>query len=261
MRIDRKLKTTFDKVSRLYELVRVGYPEKLVDDIIKFSQLPKGSKLLDIGCGSGKATILLAERDFEITGIDIGKNLIGIAKLKSKKLKNIKFILGSFENTEFPNNYFDIIISAQAWHWIDPSQGYRKIHRLLKHGGSLAFFWYFPLSGESHVLKKLGEVFDKYNPHRRKTGYTSRLIPFSIEVREKLISSGLFKNVNRRVYYKQGIVTAKRFIEIALTYGWIQSLQKEKRERLINELSEILRGQKPFSMPYKYILLQAKKKD
>ncbi|MBI4163200.1 MAG: hypothetical protein HY513_05955 [Candidatus Aenigmarchaeota archaeon] len=60
MRINRKLKTNFEKVSRAYNRTRLTYPDKLVKDIIKISKLKAGAKILDIGCGTGQMTKLFA---------------------------------------------------------------------------------------------------------------------------------------------------------------------------------------------------------
>ena len=116
MRINRNLKTTFNKVSKLYESARPDYPKAISSDIIKFSKLKKGDKILDVGCGSGQFTKFFI-KNFNTTGIDIGKNFISSAKNKH----SAKFICTSFENSKFPEKFFDLIISAQAWHWIEPS--------------------------------------------------------------------------------------------------------------------------------------------
>ncbi|MBU0460499.1 MAG: class I SAM-dependent methyltransferase, partial [Nanoarchaeota archaeon] len=89
MKVNRKLKTTFGNVSRIYEKSRVTYPEKLIEDIISFAKESKDAKILDVGCGSGQATSAFSKRGFSVLGVDVSRKLIDIAKKKCPKAKFI----------------------------------------------------------------------------------------------------------------------------------------------------------------------------
>ncbi len=52
-----QLRTTFDRVALLYERARPGYPEKLFDDVVSLSGIPPNGWILEIGCGTGQATV------------------------------------------------------------------------------------------------------------------------------------------------------------------------------------------------------------
>ena len=56
-----KLKTTFNTASTLYEEIRPGYPEKLIEDVLDISGIENNSRILEVGCGTGKATRPFAE--------------------------------------------------------------------------------------------------------------------------------------------------------------------------------------------------------
>jgi len=140
MDIDRTIRTTFSNISKLYDKARISYPRKLIKDIIDFAKIKKEDRVLDVGCGTGQATILFSEKGFNVTGLDIGKGMIQLCKKKFSKFVNVSFKQGTFEEAEFPNK-FNLIISAMAWHWIDPEIREIKACQLLKENGSLALFW------------------------------------------------------------------------------------------------------------------------
>ncbi len=56
------LRATFDRAALLYDEARPGYPEALFDDVVSLSRLPPGGRILEIGCGTGQATLPFACR-------------------------------------------------------------------------------------------------------------------------------------------------------------------------------------------------------
>jgi len=81
--------------------------EKLVDLILAKINPPPVSKVIDLACGYGRHSISFAERGFDVTGIDISKTLIEIAKADSfSKNLNIDFINQDLSTLEISNKYF-----------------------------------------------------------------------------------------------------------------------------------------------------------
>src|ERR1700693_3852716 len=62
----RQLRTTFDEDALLYDQARQGYPEALFNDIVALSDIPSHGRILEIGCGTGQATVPLARRGYRI---------------------------------------------------------------------------------------------------------------------------------------------------------------------------------------------------
>ncbi|WP_228282645.1 class I SAM-dependent methyltransferase [Rubrobacter tropicus] len=57
-----RLRSTFDRAALLYDEVRPGYPEGLFEEVVSLSGVPSGGRILEIGCGTGQATLPLARR-------------------------------------------------------------------------------------------------------------------------------------------------------------------------------------------------------
>ena len=64
----------------LYDEVRPGYPEELFDDVVSLSGIPAGGRILEIGCGTGQATVPFARRGYRILCVELGENLAAVAR-------------------------------------------------------------------------------------------------------------------------------------------------------------------------------------
>src|SRR5256885_12225749 len=73
------LRATFDQAAELYDRARPGYPRELFDDFAELGQLRPGDRVLEIGPGTGQATVPMAERGFHITAIELGPSLAAVA--------------------------------------------------------------------------------------------------------------------------------------------------------------------------------------
>jgi ubiquinone/menaquinone biosynthesis C-methylase UbiE len=126
----------FDGVAGLYDATRQGYPGEIVDAIRTAAGVGPGSAVLEIGCGTGQLTRQLAGRGFSLTAIDIGPAMAEAAR------RNVTDPMARFEVSAFEDypggGPFDLIVSATAFHWVDPEVGLPKTARLLRPGGWLA---------------------------------------------------------------------------------------------------------------------------
>jgi ubiquinone/menaquinone biosynthesis C-methylase UbiE len=80
---ERPLGEVFDSVAEDYDLVRRGYPAVLVDAAILRGGLKSGSRVFEVGCGTGKLTELLAARTLNVDAVDSGPRMIEQAKRRS----------------------------------------------------------------------------------------------------------------------------------------------------------------------------------
>jgi SAM-dependent methyltransferase len=135
------LRGTFDGAALLYDEVRPGYPDALVADVIALSGVPPGGRLLEIGCGTGQATLAFARRGYRVLCVELGESLAAVAQRNLAAWPGVRVITGAFEGWPVEEGAFDLALSATAFHWLDPAVSYPKIHRALTPAGSLAVFW------------------------------------------------------------------------------------------------------------------------
>lgn len=131
-----ELRRLFDGVAGLYEATRQGYPAEIVDAVCALAGIGPGAEVIEIGCGTGQLTRDLASRAYNLTAIDISPAMIDAAR-SSVTDATTRFQVCSFEDFT-GNGPVDLIVSATAFHWVDPAIGLAKAARLLRPGGWLA---------------------------------------------------------------------------------------------------------------------------
>lgn len=134
-------RASFNEAASLYDGARPDYPEALFDDMVALSGIPAGGAVLEIGSGTGKATLPLARRGFSLLGIELGEQMAAIARERLAAYPQARIEVGAFEEQILPDESFDLAVSASAWHWIDPAIGYRKVAQALRPSGFLALLW------------------------------------------------------------------------------------------------------------------------
>lgn len=100
-----------------------------------------GDIILDAGCGSGRNMHWFLQNDFDIYGLDTNEEAISTLKSSYPHLPTGKLTISPLEETVFPDNYFDHIISSAVLHFADSTAGFNKMMgemvRVLKPGGIL----------------------------------------------------------------------------------------------------------------------------
>lgn len=113
--MDEHRRTSFDRNATLYDAARPSYDPRAVDIVRAL-----GTRILEVGAGTGKATELLARAGLTVTAIEPGEAMA--AALRAKHLPNVTIVESRFE--DFVAHDFDVVLAAQAWHWIDPATRY-----------------------------------------------------------------------------------------------------------------------------------------
>jgi SAM-dependent methyltransferase len=91
-------KRSFDTAAAQYDKFRPGYPEALFDDLVRLSGIPAGGRILEIGPGTGQATLPLARRGFSITGIEMGASMARLCRKNLREYPNVEILNIAFEN-------------------------------------------------------------------------------------------------------------------------------------------------------------------
>lgn len=151
----------FDRVADEYDRVRRGYPAALVDTACSIAGLVAGSRVVEVGCGTGKLTRLLAERGLHVEAVDPGAALVAIAKTRVGDAP-VRFHLERFEDVELLAGTFDAVFSATAFHWVEPAVSWSKAARLLRPGGVLALLTH--VSGFETLFARLVDGLMKCEP-------------------------------------------------------------------------------------------------
>lgn len=108
------------------------------------NQLPqdRNLRILDVGCGAGFFSVLLAKEGYQVTGVDLTPDMIENARILAAEEKTVcDFLVMDAENLSFADESFDVVISRNlTWTLPDVKSAYREWVRVLKKGGVLLNF-------------------------------------------------------------------------------------------------------------------------
>lgn len=108
------------------------------EQAIALMEIPRDARVLDVGCGSGWATRLMAERapDGRVVGIDIADEMITLARETSASYSNVDFRIASAGKIPFGNSEFSHAFSMESlYYYADMPAALREIKRVLRPGG------------------------------------------------------------------------------------------------------------------------------
>jgi SAM-dependent methyltransferase len=145
------LRAGFDLAAEDYQRTRPVCPPQLFDDLIYRAGLEAGDRVIEIGCGTGQATVPLAQRGLAVTAIELGAGLAAVARRRLAGFPAAEVVTGTFEDWQPDDAPFDAVVAVSSLHWIDPQRRYSKPHELLRPGGALAVagcMWARPADAE-----------------------------------------------------------------------------------------------------------------
>lgn len=123
-----------------YDTGRPGYPDRVYELLQQVCGLGTGSRVLEIGPGTGQATGDLLRHGATVTAVELGSEMA--AALEAKYLgRNLSVEVGAFEEVDLDPESFDLIVAATSFHWIPPETGIPRCADLLRRGGWLALWW------------------------------------------------------------------------------------------------------------------------
>jgi SAM-dependent methyltransferase len=133
-----RLRQVFTEDAELYDRARPGYPPVSIDELTEIAGLRPGCRVLEIGCGTGQITAPLAERGCRIVAVELGAELAAVARRNLGRFPSVEVVTAVFEDWALPPEPFDLVVSAIAFHWIDPAVRVGKAAEALRLGGALA---------------------------------------------------------------------------------------------------------------------------
>ncbi|KAM9804495.1 uncharacterized protein ACB057_006354 [Neosynchiropus ocellatus] len=117
-------------------------PSELVERAVKFLEKQKSGPFelaVDVGCGSGQATVVLAKHFSSVIGTDVSPAQLDMAAQHST-MPNITYIECAAEKLPVPESSADLVTAGSAFHWFDGPSFLKEVDRVLKPGGCLAMF-------------------------------------------------------------------------------------------------------------------------
>jgi SAM-dependent methyltransferase len=227
------LRVTFDSAAELYARARPGYPEQLYTDLLAITGLDPPARLLEIGPGTGQATLPLAQRGFAITAIELGANLAAAARRNLAAFPAVDVQVAEFESWPLPEQPFDMVFSATAFHWLEPSARLERCAAALRRGGWLAVWNSLHVDGgDERFFVDVQECYERWMPG---TPPGLRLAPPATVADDSLGLEGspYFEPPQFRRYFWTRRYTRDDYREVLRTYSGHIALGEPNLTRLL----------------------------
>jgi ubiquinone/menaquinone biosynthesis C-methylase UbiE len=257
---EKSLRTTFNQVASNYDIARPGYPDALFDEVTSRSSSQAGGLALEIGCGTGQATLPFAQRGWRIHCLDIGADMLKIAAQNLSAYRNVSFELTAFEDWTAQPATFDLLYAATAFHWVPDYIRYSKTALVLRPGGWMAEFSNQhprPYTGffveVQPIYERIPEMVGKSDP-----------LPTSVEISrhtEEIERTGLFQKVEVLTYPWVKTYTTAEYLRLLMSYSGHIALDEDRRQALLQAIADLIdtRYQGQVERPYLTVLYLGKK--
>ncbi|MEM8501935.1 MAG: methyltransferase domain-containing protein [Cyanobacteria bacterium P01_D01_bin.1] len=135
---EAKVRQQYNRLADVYDQRWNAYITKTLDFFETWVNLSHAEKVLDVACGTGEfERIVLAKKpEQQIAGVDISEQMLAIAQRKLQPFPNVSFTVANASNLPFADQSFDVVVSANAFHYFDhPDIALREMRRVLKPSG------------------------------------------------------------------------------------------------------------------------------
>lgn len=232
---------TFDEVAELYDRTRPGYPAELFDALVAQSGLSPVARLLEVGCGTGQATAPLAERGFQMLCLEPGESMFQIARRNAERFDRVEVVHQTFEDWPIEEAGFDLVVSAQAFHWVDPAIRFQKAARTLRAGGTLALIGNVGLATATPVWADVGCAYAEHVPTLAGPSPTRWYDPEG-PIRELVAESGCFSAVDHQCFPWSRHYSADDYVDLMSTHSDHRLLPPDQRRALMGAIRDAIVG-------------------
>jgi SAM-dependent methyltransferase len=236
-----RLRSMFDQAAELYDRARPGYPPAMFDDLAELAGIGPGSRVLEIGPGTGQATLPLAERGYQVVAVELGGDLAAVARRNLARFPGVEVVTAAFEDWPLPGEPFDLVVAATAFHWIDPVVRVAKVADALRPGGALAIVaTHHVAGGDEALFADLQACYERWDPDTPAGGVT---LPTAAEIpssSEELDRSGRFGPAVFRRYERDLSYTTASYIEVLLTYSGHRALDPAAQASLLDCIATLV---------------------
>jgi SAM-dependent methyltransferase len=122
-----------------YDAGRPGHPDRVYEVLVKRCGLVPGSRVLEIGPGTGQVTFRLLALGADVVAVEPDPRLA--AFLRKRASPRMRLVRYSLEEADLPSGAFDHAVAASSFHWVDEEVGLAHLYAALRPNGWIALWW------------------------------------------------------------------------------------------------------------------------
>jgi SAM-dependent methyltransferase len=261
----------FDAWAGDYDRYRPGYPDELFEVIAQRLPIPRQPHVVDLGAGTGRASLAMAELGWRVTAVEPGRPMLDMLRGRAANQGLlISSVQATAEDTGLDPASADLVTAAQAFHWFDKDRALGEAARILKPSGGLALFWNVRDAERSPFLADYAGLLERItrdDAGRYEAGLAASTgLPDA--TRQAIEEHGAaFDEPQLTQLRHQVTMTGEEFIGMAFTASYVRvGTTPEEQDRFRLDLAALLgrhglNDGRPFPVPYRLDLWTARRKD
>lgn len=236
--IDETAAAGFGAQAGAYERGRPSYPADAVAWLIDRLAIAPGSRVLDLGSGTGKLTRLLVPSGADLVAVE------PVAAMREQfrdAVPGIEVLDGTAEAIPLPDQSVAAVVVAQAFHWFDADCALREISRVLRPGGALGLVWNERDESVAWVRELTAIThWDVRMPYKVGTDW-----------RSVLDASGVFEAAAKMQFPYEQELDVEGLVDRVSSVSYLAAMSDEERAPYLDRVRALVDGfPQPFVLPY-----------
>jgi SAM-dependent methyltransferase len=235
------LATIFDLIPYSYDRYRPGYAPQAIEALVELSRAPGGADVLEIGAGTGKLTVPLAERGFAITAVEPGPRMAELLARRVARWPSVRIVRSTFEAAPIEARSFDLVVAATAFHWLDPDRRYDLAAGALRPSGALGLIRNDHVAAPSNAayIEGVTPIYERHAPELLE----DLALPMEGDppgFAEEMRASGRFQEIEQRQFAWDHPFTAASVVGMLGTHSEHRALPRRRRSALLGDIRALV---------------------
>jgi SAM-dependent methyltransferase len=194
--------------------------------------------VLEIGCGTGQASVPIAELGADLLAVELGPRMAELASAKLSRFPKARVVVADFDHWT-PDGVFDVVFAATAFHWLDPATRIGRTAGLLARGGALATVaTHHVAGGTESFFTEVQAYYRRFEPQWR----PGRLRPADEVPYDADLGAGRYRRPVFRRYEWNADYRTRDYLDLLRTYSTTLSLPPPAAAGLLRGIGQLIDG-------------------
>jgi SAM-dependent methyltransferase len=166
--------------------------------------------------------------------------MAAVAQRNLARFPTAKVVVCAFEDWPLPADPFDLVVSATAWHWIDPAVRVTKAADALRPDGALALVTTHHIAGGTDEFwTEVQECYERWDPATE----SGLRLPATEQIpapTDEMDASGRFESATLRRYERDIAYSTNEYLDTLLTYSGHRALESQRRAALLDCIARLI---------------------
>lgn len=227
----------FGSDAERYEAGRPGYPPKAIDWLAEHLGICEGTRVADIGAGTGKLTRQLIGFGADVTAVE---PVSSMARILQRLLPGVGVVAATAEDLPFGDASFDAITCGQSFHWFDTDAAWAEFRRVLRPGAGVGLIW----NGRDRSVPWVDEVWSIMDEVEKRAPWRNHDHP-------ELVAGEGFDPLKHTVFRHEVPVTRAIMLDRVASVSHVAVLPEPTRREVLARVAALVPDRGDVTMRYR----------